>query len=716
MRFKGTIVVVGVVCVIATLGCSPTKTNKPASDQKPPEVTFGDQKRGDEAPSQPKAGGVPKPPPAATTVEPADEAAVKADKADIPATDTPATDTPATDTPATDTLELPGSAPAAPAAAEAPAAADADRNAPGAGTIGDLRRALAAATNEDGRVLAVDAIADLGQNALPALDDLVTAVGDENIRLRWHAARAIGRIGEDAYPVLPKLVALLKDADPIVVTQAAAAIREIRADEGNAALADDHTKAYSEAVDALSATLVNADPRVRRGSLKAIAALCPEPGKLANLLDDMLSDADPSVVMPAVESLADLGVDAVPVLVESLKHPKSRYWATVALTEIGPAAAPAAGALTAAALNGEPEERMQAMLALAAIGEPAAEAADELSAALDSPDTAVKSSAAYALGRMRVASADAALERASADGDPFLAGIASWARARIHPEDKTLVSAALATLSTALGSDRVNTRIAAMSALSDLTESLDDADEATLADRFVALLEDGHPAVRGAAATSLVRLGPTAIAALEKALDKPALRTLAIEVLAACGSKAKSAVDNLVAALSDADPATRGDAAVALAAIGPDAAEAVPALTKLLAGDENEAGLRYAAAYALGRIGPAAAPVAESLRGLATSDDELMATVAVWALLKIEPANKAQVATAVPVLRQALRSKRDLARLEAASALGDLGDAAVSAVPILELVSEDDPLPAVRGAAAAALAKIKALSIEKAGN
>ena len=692
MRFKGTIVVVGVVCVMATLGCTGTK--KPASDQKPPEVTFGDQKRGDEPPTPPKAGGVPKPPAAATTVAPAAE-------------------TPKADTPASDTLELPGAAPAAPAApapaaADAPASADADRSAPGAGTIGDLRQALAAATNEDGRVLAVDAIADLGQNALPALDDLVQALVDENIRLRWHAARAIGRIGEDAYPALPMLVALLQDPDPIVVTQAAAAIREIRADEGNAALADDHTKAYAEAVDALSATLVHADPRVRRGSLKAIAALCPEPGKLADLLDDTLSDADPSVVMPALESLADLGADAVPVLVEALKHPKSRYWATVALTEIGPAAAPAAGALTAAALNGEPEERMQAMLALAAIGEPAAEAADELSAALDSPDTAVKSSAAYALGRMRVASADAALEKASADGDPFLSGIASWARARIHPEDKTLVSAALATLSTALGSDRVNTRIAAMSALSDLTGSLDDADEATLADRFVALLEDGHPAVRGAAATSLVRLGPTAIAALEKALDKPALRTLAMELLAASGSKAKPAVDNLVAALSDADPATRGDAAVALAAIGPDAAEAVPALSKLLGGDEKEAALQYAAAYALGRIGPAAAPVAESLRGLAKSDDELMASVAVWALLKVEPDNKAQVAAAVPVLRKALRGKRDLARLEAAAALGELGSAAASAVPLLELVSEDDPLPAVRTAAAAALAKIKA--------
>lgn len=676
MRFKETIVFVGVVGLLATLGCTGTK--KPASDQKPPEVSFGEPKGGEEPPAQPKAGGVPKRP---APVLPAEEKGSSTDK------------------PAAESLELPGAA---------PAPAGADRAAPGADTIGDLRKALAAATDEDGRVLAVDAMADLGQNALPALEDLVKAIGDDNIRLRWHAARAIGRIGEDAFPVLPKLIALLNDADPIVVTQAAAAIREIRADEGNTTLADDRAKAYTAAVDALAGTLVHPDPRVRRGSLKAIAALRPEPGKLADLLDDTLADADPSVVMPALESLADLGADAVPVLVESLKNPKSRYWATVALTEIGPAAAPAAAALTAAALNGEPEERMQAMLALAAIGEPAAEAADELAAALDSPDTAVKSSAAYALGRMRVAAADAALEKASADGDPFLAGVASWARARIHPEDKTLVSAALATLSSALGSDRPNARIAAMSALSDLTGSLDDADESTLADRFVGLLADATPAVRGAAATALVRLGPTAIPALEKALDNPELRTVAMEILAATGSKAKPAVDNLVAALGDADPATRGDAAVALAAIGAEAADAVPALGKLLDGDAGEPAVRYAAAYALGRIGPAAAAVADSMRGLAKSDDELMATVAVWALLKIEPGNTAQVASAVPVLRKALRSERDLARLEAAAALGDLGGAAASAVPILELVSEDDPLPTVRNAAAGALVKIKA--------
>jgi HEAT repeat protein len=62
---------------------------------------------------------------------------------------------------------------------------------------------------------------------------------------------------------------------------------------------------------------------------------------------------------------------------------------------------------------------------------------------------------------------------------------------------------------------------------------------------------------------------------------------------------------------------------------------------------------------------------------------------------------------AIPLLRRALRDERDLARLEAAVALGDIGAAASTAIPILELVAEDDPIKSVRAAAAAALSKIK---------
>jgi HEAT repeat protein len=48
-----------------------------------------------------------------------------------------------------------------------------------------------------------------------------------------------------------------------------------------------------------------------------------------------------------------------------------------------------------------------------------------------------------------------------------------------------------------------------------------------------------------------------------------------------------------------------------------------------------------------------------------------------------------------------------MARLEAAAALGDIGPAAEAALPILELVSEEDDSRAVRAAAAQALAKIR---------
>jgi HEAT repeat protein len=96
------------------------------------------------------------------------------------------------------------------------------------------------------------------------------------------------------------------------------------------------------------------------------------------------------------------------------------------------------------------------------------------------------------------------------------------------------------------------------------------------------------------------------------------------------------------------------------------------------------------------------------LRELAGSEDELMATVATWAGLKIKPDDASQFEAAIPMLRRALRGDREMVRLEAAVALGDIGPAAASAIPLLELVSEEDSVKQVREAAAAALAKIRA--------
>lgn len=594
----------------------------------------------------------------------------------------------------------PAAAPATPPATSAAASETA--------SLEQLRAALAAAQGEDARVFAVDAIAALGPQARGAYEDLVKATADASSRVRWHAARGLGLIGEDAVAAVPLLAKLLDDTDPIVATQAAAAIGLIRADdEITPEMPAADRAAYDGAFKALAAKMTHADPRVRRAVLRAIAVLEPDENKLAPIVGERLADADPSVVLPALHSLADIGPEAVPVLVKALDNPRARYWASVALAEIGAAAAPAVPALRAGVAAGEPEERMQSIMTLAAIGDASRPAIDEIAKALDAQENSLRFAAAFALGRLRAKEADAALEKAATDADPFLAAIASWARARIHPDDKQLVGAAVEKLTAGLAGGKPAVQTAAISAISDLKGSIDDATEKRLTDEFVRLLSSPEADVREAAAAALVREGPLAVDALEKALANPDVRGIAMEILTAIGPVSKGALDSFLKALADPDPSHRGDAAIAIAAVGPDAAEAVPALQAMLTSTDGPPGLRYAAAYALGRIGAAAKPAAPDLQKLAGSDDELLATVATWASLKVEPANTALFTSAVPLLRKALRGGEQLARLEAAVALGDIGAPAADAVPILELVSEEDPAPAVRAAARRALEQIR---------
>lgn len=604
---------------------------------------------------------------------------------------------PATSTPAAPPAVVPP--PAAPApAAEAVAAADVP-------DVATLRRRLADAADVPTRVETIDAIAALGQRGREALPELRAAVADTDPRPRWHAARALGLVGEDAVATLPTLVTLLADPDPLVVTQAAAAIGMIRKDDGDVTAAD--AAAYDAAVDPLAKVTVHPDARARRAAVRALRAVHDDPQALATLFGSMLDDSDPSVVLPAIHTLADMEDHAVPVLVEALKNPGSRYWAEVALAEIGAEAAPAVPQLAALVTEGEPAERLQSILTLAEIGTPAAAAAPRLIEVLASTDTFLRAPAAFALGMSRATDADDALAKAEDDPDAFLAATASWARAKLRPDDPARVAKALERLRGGLASPDPRIRKASVSGLSDLAAGLDVAERTSLATAFGDLLDDADPDVGLSAGGGLVRLGDVAVEHLRTRLAEPSSRRQALGVLAAIGPAARPALPDLVAALADADEAAATEAAVAIAEIGGGAAEAVPELQKML-GDGAPAGARYTAAYALGRIGPAAKAALPRLLDLTAADDEILATVAVWAALKIEPTDAALVDRAIPLLRRALQGDRDMARLEAAVSLGEIGKAAGAAIPLLELVAEEDAVPAVRDAAAAALVKIRA--------
>jgi len=584
-------------------------------------------------------------------------------------------------------------------------AADGDEAAPVA--VADLLETLTKTDDSRTRVVTIDDIATRLRGGLPALDALVAALADTEPRVRWHAARAIGLIGHEAASAIPALLKLLADQDPIVVTQAAAAVGHIRGDDVRAKIPEADTAIYAAAVEPLVQTTVHPDPRARRASVRALKQLSSSPKELAKTVRKQLADADPSVVLTAMHTLADMEEDAVPFLLEALSDPKSRYWAEVVLTEIGAEAAAAVGPLAEIVGTGAVEDRVQAILALGRIGMPAAAAAPQLIAALESPDDSLQYVAAYALGSARAAEGDAALEKAAASDDHFLAAIAAWARARIHPDDADLRSKAVGRLEVELADESPALRQAAVEGLSGLADAFDAEGRKKLASQLTGMIVDPEATVGLAAGGALIRLGADAVEPLREALGSAAVRNDAMEILGEIGPAARPALDEMVAGLTDADPDYQSDAAMAIASIGLEAASAVPTLEKLVGDASTASEVRYAATYALGRIGGPAAAADPLLRKLAESDDELLATVAVWAALKIKPDDATLFESAIPKLRHALRDEKELVRLEAAVALGEIGPRAGSALPMLEMLAEEDPARPVRGAAAEAVRRIR---------
>jgi HEAT repeat protein len=149
-----------------------------------------------------------------------------------------------------------------------------------------------------------------------------------------------------------------------------------------------------------------------------------------------------------------------------------------------------------------------------------------------------------------------------------------------------------------------------------------------------------------------------------------------LAMLAGCGHKppyeGKSAAQ-LKHMLKDGDADTQAQGAYGLSLLGPEAAEAVPALADALASPHSL--VRQNAALALTRIGPASR-------------------------------------AAVPALTQALRDTEWTVRRQAAMALGEIGPDAAPATPVLQRLSKD-PDHLVRRAATEALAKLQVTSKQK---
>ncbi|MFI4874575.1 MAG: HEAT repeat domain-containing protein [Blastopirellula sp. JB062] len=536
-------------------------------------------------------------------------------------------------------------------------------------------------------VAAADALARHPEDADKAVPALIKALASDNEELRWHAARALAEYETAAAPAVDALTKGLDDSDPEVRAYSAYALGEI----GEKAM---------PAVPALIKKITDPEAIVRRAAMNAVRKLPTDPNETLPLIAKILEDADPSVIVPALHTLAEAGKKSLPVLKKALTTERGAYWACLIAAEMGPEAASASPNLAEVLKSHkDPDTRMQAAVALGEIGPGAKPAVGQLAASLEGDDSmAVRYASAYALGVIKDPAAEPALESAAHSNDEFMHMLGEWALARIHPEDEEAVEHAVDDLVEGMKSKNANVRAAAARCLTEL-----DAPRELVAPVLLKALSDADPTVVANIRDSIVTLGPKATPRLAKALETEGLRMHALAILRQLGPDGKAAVPALIETLKVENGEVQSETLMVLGGLGESAAPAVEPIAAFLS--NPSVGLQQSALYALGSVGPAAKPAIPQITPLLDSEIGFTKVAAGWAIAHIDPTSAA-AANATPVLASALSDGTELVRLEAAKALGLFGKQAASSKEALSKAAADDPSDAVRAAAKEALSKI----------
>ena len=539
---------------------------------------------------------------------------------------------------------------------------------------------------KDTRYTAIDDLGERHAHASQVVRPLEKMLTDEDPQVRWRTARTLGEYGSQAKSSAASLRKLLTDNDPIVQYHAAIALGKI----------DDKS---DETVEALIAVATSKDARVARAAIAALHELKPGPQRVAEALANALKSNDKAVALHALEAIVEEGKNALPLLKEALGHPETAYVACAAIEQLGPEAAPVVPEL--AGLLGTTKHSqllIQELLALAAIGPGAESAAPQIKPLLATEtDATVPVAAAYALGSIGAKDADAELQAATEKSDPFLKMIATWALAKLHPDDQAALKAAVDQLTQGLKNDDVTIRNAAAKSLQSLQ-----APPEMVGPALVELMNDPSPEVHANAIEAIASLGESVVPKVSNALTNPKLRNAAIRVLRKLGPKASGAVQPLIEAANGADPKFVTDIQLTLGAIGPAAAPATDMLIKSIG--SKDAGERESALYALRKIGPDAKAAVEPLMQRMKADDTFDADASAWALSRIAPSDPSVAAAVVPKLIKGLSAADEQSRLEAVEALTDM-HATAESTAALENTAKEDSSEMVRAAAEEALKK-----------
>jgi len=301
------------------------------------------------------------------------------------------------------------------------------------------------------RDLAAQAIAQIGESAIPSLIETLTVYGNSE-SLRANAAQLLGRIGPPAKEAVPALIKALSSENSGIQASASAALGEI----GPAA---------KEAVPALIKALSSENIRVRASASAALGQIGPAAKDAVPALTQTLSTDDQNNLRSsALEALEKIGVPTTELIVKKyiadllLEHDsKVRALAAQALGKIGPEAKQAFPSLTAALDDSNGKVRAKAAAALIEIDKPAAAEVLKKSAAereeraiedaidklQNSKNFRVRGKAAQFLGKTGRAAKDAvpALTQALRDKSQNVSCRAAEALAEIGPAAKEAVPA-----------------------------------------------------------------------------------------------------------------------------------------------------------------------------------------------------------------------------------------------------------------------------------
>jgi HEAT repeat protein len=211
---------------------------------------------------------------------------------------------------------------------------------------------------------------------------------------------------------------------------------------------------------------------------------------------------------------------------------------------------------------------------------------------------------------------------------------------------------------------------------------------------FASLMGDEDPGVRLRAMSAIADAGPVAVPVLVEALKNDKVAYWACLVLRDIGPDAKDAVPALTEALGSKQPQVPREALLALAAIGQPAASAVPRIAAMI-----DDGLhRTAATYALGAIGKIPADIEAKVRANAKSADKLLSTASLWTLARLHPEDKEIRREVTERLVERLKAQDPNVRAWAAQGLVALPPAPEITAPIFEKAFQDADETTLRSA------------------